>query len=307
MTPGPISTYDRATFVADVTVPDGTVFSPNASFTKTWRLRNTGSSTWNKSYGLVFVSGDQLGGPAQTALAAVVAPNTSIDISVNLASPVNPGAYRGYWMLKNASGQMFGIGTNGNKPFWVDIVVAGFTPTPTSIGPTATATPISSGPTLTPPPTPFNGNWLTYTNAKYQFHFQYPPDAQPSDLQDNSVRMDLPFVPGTNLGEKYLQMVAVEGSTSCSGLTTEHPPATSQQVTINGIVFTRQTGTDQGMSQLYQWTNYFTVKGNVCVSMGFLLHSAVPGVLPTDTPQFNFDAESLLFGQMMSTFMWDNP
>jgi hypothetical protein len=102
-------------------------------------------------------------------------------------------------------------------------------------------------------------------------------------------------------------MVAVEGSTSCSGLTTEHPPATSQQVTINGIVFTRQTGTDQGMSQLYQWTNYFTVKANVCVSMGFLLHSAVIGVVPTDTPPFNFDAESAVFAQIMSTFAWNNP
>ena len=32
----------RHAFVADVTVPDGTIFSPGAAFTKTWRLKNAG-------------------------------------------------------------------------------------------------------------------------------------------------------------------------------------------------------------------------------------------------------------------------
>jgi hypothetical protein len=34
---------DKAAFVADITVPDGALFSPNAAFTKTWRLKNAGS------------------------------------------------------------------------------------------------------------------------------------------------------------------------------------------------------------------------------------------------------------------------
>ena len=37
------ATYaDWAGFIADVTVPDGTAFSPGATFTKTWRLKNIG-------------------------------------------------------------------------------------------------------------------------------------------------------------------------------------------------------------------------------------------------------------------------
>ena len=39
-------TGDAATFVSDVTVPDGTSFNPGDTFTKTWRLSNSGSTTW---------------------------------------------------------------------------------------------------------------------------------------------------------------------------------------------------------------------------------------------------------------------
>jgi len=37
---------DRAQFISDVTVPDGTTFAPGATFTKTWRLKNSGTCTW---------------------------------------------------------------------------------------------------------------------------------------------------------------------------------------------------------------------------------------------------------------------
>jgi hypothetical protein len=50
-------------------------------------------------------------------------------------------------MFKNANGTLFGIGAQGNKPWWVDIRVSG--PTVTPGGPTATPTP-TGGPTSTP-------------------------------------------------------------------------------------------------------------------------------------------------------------
>ena len=53
----PPSSCDKAQFIADVTVPDGTVFAPGATFTKTWRLKNVGTCAWNTSYQLVFFSG----------------------------------------------------------------------------------------------------------------------------------------------------------------------------------------------------------------------------------------------------------
>ncbi|MGC1375522.1 MAG: NBR1-Ig-like domain-containing protein [Anaerolineales bacterium] len=137
---------DRATFIADLSVPDGAIFASSVAFRKTWRIRNTGASTWGAGYKLVFAGGNQMSGPAEAPLPSSVAPNTTVDISVDLISPASVGPYRGYWQLKNASGALFGIGPAANTPFWVDILVTssgGPTPTPTALalsGPTPTVT-----------------------------------------------------------------------------------------------------------------------------------------------------------------------
>ncbi|MBI3738755.1 MAG: hypothetical protein HY258_06885, partial [Chloroflexi bacterium] len=114
---------DAAQFVSDVTVPDGTAFSPGATFIKTWRLKNVGSCTWTTSYSLVFASGEQMGGPASVALPQSVAPGQTVDISVTLTAPSAPGTYTGFWQFKNASGILFGIGSTANKTWWVKIQV----------------------------------------------------------------------------------------------------------------------------------------------------------------------------------------
>ncbi len=113
----PSPTCNDSAFVADVTVPDGTNFSAGTSFTKTWRIRNSGSCTWGQDYTFVFVSGDQMGGPNAVGLSRSVAPGHTIDISVNLVSPGSSGSYRGYWRLRTSAGELF-----GQHPF-VDIVV----------------------------------------------------------------------------------------------------------------------------------------------------------------------------------------
>src|ERR671924_1340934 len=75
---------DRAQFVSDVTVPDGTRYDPGATFTKTWRLRNAGTCTWTTSYTMVFDSGTQMGSTTSVAMPSNVAPGQSIDLSVNM-------------------------------------------------------------------------------------------------------------------------------------------------------------------------------------------------------------------------------
>ena len=60
--PATSSGSDRAEFVSDVTVPDGTDFKPNETFVKTWELQNAGTTTWTTNYSLVFVEGDKMGG-----------------------------------------------------------------------------------------------------------------------------------------------------------------------------------------------------------------------------------------------------
>jgi hypothetical protein len=115
---------DRATFITDVTVPDGSDYAPGDSFVKTWRLKNTGSCTWSSSYALVFHSGDAMNAPAAVQLTSgTVAPGASVDVSVQLTAPNSAGTYKGFFRLRNGSGVVFGIGDNATVSFWVEIEV----------------------------------------------------------------------------------------------------------------------------------------------------------------------------------------
>ena len=116
---------DWVAFVTDVTTPDGTVELPGTQFTKTWRLKNIGACAWSTSYALVFSDGNIMSGSGITTLPANVAPGQTVDVSVILTAPANTGVYKGYWMLRNASGQTFGVGNRASDPFWVDINVIG--------------------------------------------------------------------------------------------------------------------------------------------------------------------------------------
>ena len=115
---------DAAAFVDDVSIPDGTLMTSNQRFVKTWRLKNTGSCTWTQSYGITFVDGSSMGAAAVITLSSTVAPNQTIDISIDLTAPVQPGNYRGNWKLRNPAGNVFGTGPTGSFPFYADIRVA---------------------------------------------------------------------------------------------------------------------------------------------------------------------------------------
>lgn len=123
---------DRAQFITDVTIPDGSALSPNLVFTKTWRLKNTGTCTWS-GYSLVFDEGNSMSGAASTAI-GTTPPGASVDISINLTAPATPGSYRGYWRIRNASGVLIPVtGGHNNKSFYVDIKVVTPTNTPVAL------------------------------------------------------------------------------------------------------------------------------------------------------------------------------
>lgn len=134
----PAAESDRAEFVSDVTVSDGTAFAPGTAFVKTWRLRNVGDTTWTTDYKVIFMDGEQMDGPFAVELPSSVAPEQEIDVSVDFRAPLETGSYRGYWKMQNAEGEIFGMGIGAAESFWVDIVVdeqlatAEGTPTPTA-------------------------------------------------------------------------------------------------------------------------------------------------------------------------------
>jgi hypothetical protein len=498
-TPGPItptvppSACDKAQFLADVNIPDGTILQPGAQFTKTWRLKNVGTCAWAKdTYQLVFFSGEKMNGPASAPFPKNVAVGETVDISVNLTAPSAAGSYRGYWMFKNASGALFGIGTQANKPWWVDIKVTGptvtpggpsATPSPTATPGGPTATPVagtaydfaakactdgkwfsgagalpcpgtngdakgfvltvsnpkletgatdprpgiltvpqntqngyiqgffpafkvqsgdrfratincesgatncyvafrldyelggaiktiwgpfleryegqfynvdadlsalagqevkfiltvlasgtaagdralwvgpyiyraggtSSVPTPVPSNTPVPGNTLaptvsptvaasSYQNAKYHFSVMLPTGATIVSQSDNDGRVNLPFASGTNLSEKYLGVTVRENMNPCASPLVGGTITTTEDVTINNILFTKRTGTEGAAGSIYDWVAYSTVSNNACISLAFILHSTNPGNYSTPPPLFDKNAESAVFTTIISTF-----
>jgi len=140
VTPPP-NACDRAQFIADVTVPDGTSFAPNFIFSKTWRLKNVGTCTWS-NYSLMYDTGEMMGGPHEALIPTTVAPGQTVDIAIELTSPNTAGTYRGYWKLKSNTGAPFGLGSAGLKSFWVEIKVSGTGTVPTTpVTPSTPSTP----------------------------------------------------------------------------------------------------------------------------------------------------------------------
>ena len=232
--------------------------------------------------------------------------------NVNLDLSSLAGKKTEFFLLVLASGS-----ASGDRALWIAprITRAGgsvpsATPLPT-LTTAATATPIittetatsalpTSMPTLTV--TPAHGNWLTYTDTVYQFQFQYSLGGQTSDAH-----IMLPFMQGTNLSEKYLDVSVAENASVCtSPLTSGYAPGsfTSVPVSFNGIAFVKESGADGGMGQLHQWTAYSTLKDGNCISLSFVLHSTNAGNFPTPPPVFDESAESAVFDQILSTFGW---
>lgn len=131
------SACNKAQFVRDETIPDGTVFSPGATFVKTWRLKNVGTCTWTPGYLLVFAHGQSMGPSGRApdpVVLPTVAPGRTVDLSISLIAPPAPGHYQADFYLRSPSGANFGVGPAGRGTFWVKIVV---------LPPTATNTVVS--------------------------------------------------------------------------------------------------------------------------------------------------------------------
>ncbi|NLB70537.1 MAG: hypothetical protein GX797_00840 [Chloroflexi bacterium] len=119
-TPTPRPCY-QVTFVSDVTIPDGSKIVAGTSFTKTWRLKNSGTCKWDTGFDIVFVSGHQLGANAVYDFPKDVAPGETVDISINMVAPLAMGKYESNWMLFSNNGIRFGTGSDSKGPFWARI------------------------------------------------------------------------------------------------------------------------------------------------------------------------------------------
>ena len=125
----PIPEVDQATctrsieFIEDLSIPDNTILAPGEEFEKSWRLRNNGTCPWTTEYSLITVGGDDIPGPDSVPLADPVAPGQTVDFSVTMTAPAEPGAYEESWQISDASGQPFGVNGFIENAFSIQIVV----------------------------------------------------------------------------------------------------------------------------------------------------------------------------------------
>jgi uncharacterized protein YkwD len=130
---------NSAAFVADLTVPDNSIIGAGETFTKTWRISNTGTCIWASDYVLTYYSENRMGAPNAVPL-EITRPGESIDISVELKAPNNPGKYRGNFVIKNPQGLIMQM--NSDSRLWLIINVANTAPTAsttTNTSPTSTS------------------------------------------------------------------------------------------------------------------------------------------------------------------------
>jgi hypothetical protein len=149
----PTASCYRLSYVNDVGIQDNTSMTPGQTFTKTWKVRNSGTCAWDAGFKFAFTGGDAMGGVTYTLPSSVPA-NAEIDISVNMTAPNKTGPVRGNWRISTAAGQFFG------DEVYVAIQVGGATvgtATNTSVAattaaPTTTSTPVTATavPTATP-------------------------------------------------------------------------------------------------------------------------------------------------------------
>ncbi len=97
-------------FIADITIPDGTVLKPYEKFYKVWRIQNTGFCPWDQGYGLTIWAGPSMGAyPIYFSNGdQKVGSGGTVDLGVSMRAPVQPGDYVAHWSMIDDQGKIFG-------------------------------------------------------------------------------------------------------------------------------------------------------------------------------------------------------
>jgi hypothetical protein len=193
-----------------------------------------------------------------------------------------------------------------------------------AVSPTLSLVPPTTAPTIAPatdtplPPTSLpepttpvpHADWLVYRNDSFGFELRYPPEGTVVADGEHTARIDLPYAPGTNLREKYLQVDASRGTSACTNpLAAGWEPGSLPTETrdLGGLPFTVQTGTEGAAGNFYEWTGYTTARGDVCVSLSYVLHSTNAMNYTPPLTEFDAAAEGAVFEEITRTFSWTAP
>lgn len=253
--PPPAPCVDGMAWVADLTYDDRNmsappIIPPGQPFVKSWRIRNSGTCTWDSRYMLAFDRGNvaaaQMSGQP-TAIQGTVVPGATYDISVNLIAPAIPGVYQGFWQMRNPNNTAFG------ETIWVGIrVPAPVQPTP---APTQTPVPgitfttnsnnITQGQCVT-------NSWST-SNVRAVFYFQQGQNWENHGVEGVGSRQECPQQTTTY----FLRVEMRDGSVQTRELTVAVTPVIGAPVISQFTASPPQINVGQCVT--LQWN----VEGNV--------------------------------------------
>lgn len=94
-------------FVEDVTVPDDTRLGVGSRFTKIWRVRNTGATTWGQGYRFSHLGNANLASVFTINLPPAK-PGEEVQIVLEMTVPPSPGVHKSTWQALTPDGKRFG-------------------------------------------------------------------------------------------------------------------------------------------------------------------------------------------------------
>ena len=98
---------DNLSFVADVTIPDGTEVIAGSQVDKRWQVANSGSCNWDQRYTIRFIAGDDLGVQPEYVLYPARS-GTQATVRIQFTAPEEAGLYRSVWQVYSPADAPFG-------------------------------------------------------------------------------------------------------------------------------------------------------------------------------------------------------
>ncbi len=103
-------------YIKDLTIPDGSMFSPGEIIDKRWLVENQGTCNWNSRYSLRLIGGDPMGASTEQSLYPALAGNQAV-IRINFKAPAESGKYRSAWQAFTPDSRAFG------DPIFIEVQV----------------------------------------------------------------------------------------------------------------------------------------------------------------------------------------